>query len=42
MSVDRAGNCSRYDGAVYDLLYAKINEVAFDIEKYERRKLVEG
>ena len=39
---NRPHNLSRYDGAVYDLLYAKINEVAFDIEKYERRKLVEG
>ncbi len=42
LMANRPHNLSRYDGAVYDLLYAKINEVAFDIEKYERRKLVEG
>ena len=39
---NRPHNAGRYDAAVYDLLYAKINEIAFDIEKYERKKLVEG
>lgn len=35
-------NLEKYDIAVYSLLYPKINEWAYEVERYERQKLLEG